>query len=749
LYGLDRLAARPNAPALLCEGEKAADAAGALFPAAVPIASMNGAQSPNKSDWSSLSGRSVLIWPDHDDPGAKYADAAARLALAAGARSVGILDLASIAIDPAAGEPRELPRGWDAADALTDGWTVETIAAAARWRPFAIARPTEPERPGTPPGEIPTPTGMPYGFEAHESGIRYRKPSNSDGGGKGNEPPPLWICPPLRVVAVTRDNRGDEFGRLVEFTDLDGRTRREVISDRERAGSGDALRARLAALGFEIATTAEGRRLFLELLRQWRPETRARFVTKTGWTEDGRAFVRPDMVIGEGAEPVILASDGERPGFGLRGSVESWRENVASLCVGNSRLVFVVSLAFAPPLLRLIGGESGGFHLRGASTNASSSGKTTAQRVASSVCGPPEYLDSARTTDNASETAAELRNDCLLNVDEFGQADPKTIGETVYMWANGKAKRRMDRTARARPVATWRLLFLTSGEIGLAAHMATVNKRSRAGQETRLAEIPADAGAGLGLFEHIHGYPSGAAFALALTERAANHYGAPFVHFVEGILKHRAELPAMVKTKQSAFVARALKDIKDPAGQVQRVAARFGLVAVAGELATADGITGWAPGTALAAAERCFADWLKARGGEKPSEELALLGQVRHFFEMHGNRFRWKTRVLDDHAPEVPKQAGFKDTPPGKPNEIVYFAFPETFRNEIVAGFDPTDAARVLIRNGVLLPDSEGKPTRKNRFPGYSGPVRAYVFPANMGLSEPDDDHPNGTRDGS
>ncbi|NCC94143.1 MAG: hypothetical protein EOM10_12815, partial [Opitutae bacterium] len=122
LYGLDRLAARPDAPALLCEGEKAADAAGALFPAAVPIATMNGAQSPNKADWTPLAGRSVLIWPDHDDPGTKYAQAAARLALAAGARSVGILDLAGIATDPATGEPRELPKGWDAADALADGW---------------------------------------------------------------------------------------------------------------------------------------------------------------------------------------------------------------------------------------------------------------------------------------------------------------------------------------------------------------------------------------------------------------------------------------------------------------------------------------------------------------------------------------------------------------------------------------------------------------------------------------------------
>jgi hypothetical protein len=32
LYGLDRLAAQPDAPVVICEGEKAADAAGRLFP---------------------------------------------------------------------------------------------------------------------------------------------------------------------------------------------------------------------------------------------------------------------------------------------------------------------------------------------------------------------------------------------------------------------------------------------------------------------------------------------------------------------------------------------------------------------------------------------------------------------------------------------------------------------------------------------------------------------------------------------
>lgn len=155
LYGLDRLAARPDAPAILTEGEKAADAAAALMPDCVTVTTMNGAQSPNKADWSPLSGRSVLIWPDADAPGAAYAETAARLAIEAGAAAVEVLDLASLALDPATGEVRNLPAGWDAADAAADGWTPERLARAARW-----TRHGDPDT-ATPPATNPAPDAWP------------------------------------------------------------------------------------------------------------------------------------------------------------------------------------------------------------------------------------------------------------------------------------------------------------------------------------------------------------------------------------------------------------------------------------------------------------------------------------------------------------------------------------------------------------------------------------------------------------
>ena len=91
LYGLQRLAERPSAPVVICEGEKAADAATRLLPGFVAVTSPNGSKSAGKADWSPLRGRAVTVWPDADAAGLEYARQVAKLATAAGALSVAIV----------------------------------------------------------------------------------------------------------------------------------------------------------------------------------------------------------------------------------------------------------------------------------------------------------------------------------------------------------------------------------------------------------------------------------------------------------------------------------------------------------------------------------------------------------------------------------------------------------------------------------------------------------------------------------
>jgi putative DNA primase/helicase len=79
LYNLPRIAKRPAANILICEGEKAADAAEGVFgKSVITTTSSGGAAAAAKTDWSPLEGRTVWIWPDADDAGLRYADDVAR-----------------------------------------------------------------------------------------------------------------------------------------------------------------------------------------------------------------------------------------------------------------------------------------------------------------------------------------------------------------------------------------------------------------------------------------------------------------------------------------------------------------------------------------------------------------------------------------------------------------------------------------------------------------------------------------------
>jgi putative DNA primase/helicase len=79
IYGLDQLAGRPDAPVLISEGEKSCEAARFIFDDHVVVTSPGGSGAADKADWTPLAGRKVTIWPDNDEPGAKYAAAVASI----------------------------------------------------------------------------------------------------------------------------------------------------------------------------------------------------------------------------------------------------------------------------------------------------------------------------------------------------------------------------------------------------------------------------------------------------------------------------------------------------------------------------------------------------------------------------------------------------------------------------------------------------------------------------------------------
>jgi putative DNA primase/helicase len=123
-----------------------------------------------------------------------------------------------------------------------------------------------------------------------------------------------------------------------------------------------------------------------------------------------------------------------------RGSLENWKNTVSKYCVGNPLLICAVSAALAGPLLDLIDMEGGGVHWRG----KSSLGKTTVQKVASSVWGSPKFMQTWRATANGLEGVAAICNSTCLVLDEISQVSGKEAGYVAYMLANGHGKLRAD-----------------------------------------------------------------------------------------------------------------------------------------------------------------------------------------------------------------------------------------------------------------------------------------------------------------
>jgi uncharacterized protein (DUF927 family) len=268
------------------------------------------------------------------------------------------------------------------------------------------------------------------------------------------------------------------------------------------------------------------------------------------------------------------------------------------------------------------------------------------------------------------------------------------------MLANGSGKSRATRDATSRKPAKWRLLFLSTGEIGLANKVAEDfrARRPTAGQEVRVVDVPADTGA-YGLFEDLHGFPDAGSLANHLRRATKANYGHAARAFIDAIAPNLDEIAARAKDSIRDFVDNDMPAGAD--GQVQRVAARFALVAAAGEIAADLKIVPWEAGEASKAAKTCFDAWLEARGGVEPAEVRDGINAVKAFLSAHGtSRFlaAWEDNA---DAARIPHLVGFrKKTIDGS---VEYFITAEAWWSEVAAGFDPKSLAKTLADRGLLV----------------------------------------------
>lgn len=748
LYGLNELASKPNATIVLCEGEKAADAAKVLFPSCVCMTWLNGAKAENKADFAPLKDRTVLIWPDNDKAGQSCAAQLTTLLKGNGCKKVVLLDLAGFEQTPTTNDQGEpcfddkvvWPDKADAADALELGWTADHIKLLKDNKQLFI------KKPETTTAATIDPT-VPKGFKLSSKGVEALINTDEN----GNEVYRL-ICSPLKILARTLDATGTglNWGVLVTFNDYDGEEKTWNIPMKLFAtDNGTDIRKGLLDRGLRIEALRDANRKVLQYIQASAPDNRVGLVSKLGWHSE--AFVLPDSTIGTTDKPLLFDSESVAPcKLSVSGSVLDWQQHVASYCSGNELALLAICIAFSGPLVGMLGlSENIGFHFYG----DSSLGKSTLLNVACSVYGNPnEYRKTWRTTDNALEGIAATHSDMLLALDELNQVDPRIIDNVVYMLGNGKGKNRSGSDYKGQSSLSWQLAFISNGEKTLEQYLGETGKSVTGGMEMRFIAVYASPHEDeqtrkqLGIFNDSKGFAGGADLSDHFRKAVSKYHGSAFQEFINQLVtSDRKVITDFLIEGINKFKQETLG--KNANGQVGRAAEKFAVVALAGELAGVFGLTGWKDDECRNAAKNQFKAWLNRRGGTGNIEEMQILKHVASQIELFGEKYfrRWDKKhnddstIIDEHVPSRNELWGFRITEEiksmanGNTTEHVYLVTKQAFEAQLCKGFDHKRVARLLRSEGILiLRESELQRNRlctREKLPGYGSKAQqVYKF---------------------
>ena len=556
----------------------------------------------------------------------------------------------------------------------------------------------------------------------------------------GEDAPPVWLTGPFDVAGECRGRDGNGWGLWLRWRDRENRLKTWAMPSRLVMVTTGELESELVQRGLRVSADPAARLRLRRALAEVRAGTLVMQVHRAGWHATPcapAAYMKADgEAIGETGETLVY-EPGEEGALrcATAGTLKGWQNEIAALAVGNPLAAFCIAGAFAGPLLQPCEEKSGGFHV----TGGSKGGKTSAFQMAATVWGPPQkgaVLRDWNSTGNALEVAAEEAGDGLMLLDEVHQADPRIVTSAIYDLAGEGGKARLTREAKGRQRRTWRTFILSNGEIALATVAEKAGQRLPAGAAVRLPSIPVEKGGRA--WPALHGTADYSELMSKLHSAMVRHHGHAASAFIEKLTQAMAtgeDVRGFLAERREHF-AGCLSPDADV--QTRDVARRFALVAAAGELAAAFGILPWLEGEASNTVEAIMAAWLAQRGGGGAAEDFEAVVRVRAFIAAHGDsRFPGVvvgadgsgTLVLADTVRVVNNRAGFRKKVSG---EAAYLFFPDTWKDEVFAGADSVAGAKALDQAGFLLRGGNNKLARRDRVPGFEGPVRFYGVRASI-----------------
>ena len=508
---------------------------------------------------------------------------------------------------------------------------------------------------------------------------------NETSGGSGRE---VVLSGPFEVLGASRMIDGCGWGKLLAWNDQDGRRQQVHVFDRDLLTDENASLRALVDRGLQI--TPRYKRDLARALISLQPAGRVVLAQRNGWLNG--VYVLGEEAFGaKSSETIHNISVGDSGA--CAGTADEWRKRVAEPAIGNSRLILALCAAFAAPMLRQVETDGFGVHFSG----ESSTGKSSCLALAASVWG--RSVTTWRATGNGLEALAVNANDSLLCLDELGEIDGREVGGVVYMLANGSPKARATRDGGARQRQDFRVLVLSTGEIGIQDKLQEEGRGvrlQRAGQAVRFLDVPADAGAEMGVLEDAHDVEP-AAFVDNLKAACAEVHGVAGRRFLTEFVKDREGAIASFEKRRRAF----LSAHSGASSQSHRALKHFAVLAASGELATEFGITGWPLGEAQASLARCFQAWDHLHGGPIVLEDRQAISLVRSYLGEHGqSRFSPDSDMSGSPLRPTHNRTGFRKAVNGIQG---CYCVPVDLWPRIVEGIDAKRAVDALYRHGHLV----------------------------------------------
>jgi len=721
LYNLPEMAKRPDAPVMIVEGEKTADAAKLLFPQYVVTTNSMGSASPRSSNWSFLKNRDVIISPDNDVAGSKHLQKIEDILTRVGAKSIRGFDVKKLGrYTIADGELKErgekVPEKYDLADNANDGWTAELIDKYKEHKNFTpffeVIKDVRAIR------DLPK-----DGEECfHIAGFNYKLSKTDkllwweqEKTDKQGDITRTWLqlAGYIKPTYCMEDANGDH-GFLAEITTRKNKTVECFFARDEIATEKDAVKI-LLLKGLVIPSLKADRAYALNnYLNNFKPEFEAVGVDKVGWQGDNETYILP--IVGEVRNSYQVTKEGKPTEYILqqkgsisrelrkKGTLKEWQRTVGAVTRGNYLHTFSMLAALTAPILKLINEEGGFFHYVG----ATSIGKSTIMRVALSVWGDKE-MGTFKATDNNLEGVCKISNDGAIFLDEMGECDAEALSRIVYMVANGVTKGRADRNGNPKPVTHFTVLAQSTGEMGIEAKLAEKRIEAKGGQLLRMGELDADRGKGLNTFDVLNINPDsgevfedGKAQAEYLKVHAQENCGLVIDEFIKGLVKDMETYKRGLRNFKAKWIESL--DITSNQPEIDRMIKRFSTIYATGVVASNMGIIPHTSTEIKACIDAMFENWLARRGGDTPHEFKTMVDNLYKLCKQN-QYLRFKNaKPKEGEKIDSPKDmAGYwKDTECDKGMKTEFWIFPKVFDKEILQGRDKNSFLPLLVKNGYL-----------------------------------------------